>query len=172
MRALTRVEQRWFVAMVEAILPSRASEAMPFGAQDVPLGAFLHDFLRCAPFKIVLGLRATLLLIFLAPLFQSGLRRTFMGLDGSARQAAILRMRKSDVYVLRELPVLLKTIGCMAVLGVPQAQQTLGLASVDATPPDWARGVSESGTGGLEGAPDGAALPLVEQAAASPSQGG
>lgn len=171
MRTLTRTEQRWFVAMVEAILPSSASKAMPFGARDVPLGAFLHDFLRHAPFKIVLGLRATLLLIWIAPVFMAGVRRTFMGLDAPGREAAILRMRKSDTYVIRELPVLLKTIGCMAVLGVPGAQRALGLAAVDTTPPDWARGVTGPGSAQGVTVEPAAQLPHPEQAAVS-SQGG
>ena len=137
MRRLSGFERRWFQAMVETILPSGASEQFPLGGQDVPLQRFLADFLRHAPLKIVVGLRATLLMIFLAPLFMSGMRRTFMALGVERREAAILRMRHSDVYVIRELPVLLKTIGCMAVLGVPEVQRSLGMAQVDTCSPDW-----------------------------------
>lgn len=73
-----------------------------------------------------------------------------MALGAERREAAILRMRHSDVYVIRELPVLLKTIGCMAVLGVPEVQRSLGMAQVDTCSPDW---VGESRTEDADAGP-------------------
>jgi hypothetical protein len=134
---LFRFERRWVLAIFEAVLPSGEAE-LPLGADQAPLGRFLDDFLARAPLTAVLGLRASLWLLMLAPPFVLGRARTFLGLSPPERVALLDRLRCSEVYLVRESAMLFKIVGCLGLCGLAPLQQRLGIFPVDQTLPPWA----------------------------------
>src|ERR1700757_3647747 len=96
---LLRFERRWLVRIFETILPSGAG--LDRGAADVPMGRFVDDFAAHAPLATLIGLRAALWLVMLAPLLW--LRwRPFLGLRDADRVQVLERLRRSDLYLVRE----------------------------------------------------------------------
>lgn len=133
---LLRFERRWVVAIFETVLPA-GERALPLGAADAPLGRFLDDFLARAPLMAVLGLRASLWLLMLAPLFVLRRPRTLLGLSRPDRLAVLERLRRSDVYLVRESALLFKIVGCLGFCGLAPVQQRLGIFPTDSTLPPW-----------------------------------
>jgi hypothetical protein len=133
-----RFERRWLVRVFETLLPRGADARIGAGAADVPMGRFVDDLLAHAPLEFVAGLRIVLWIVMVAPLFVVRRPRTFLGLAADERLLVLDRLRTSDVYVLREAPILLKTIACLGFCGLPQIQTSLGIHPIDAVPPSWA----------------------------------
>jgi hypothetical protein len=135
---MTRFERRWLLRVFEALLPRGADPRIPFGAADVPMGRFVDDLLAESPLEFIAGLRLCLWMLMLAPLVVLRRPRSFLGV-GPIEQAAVLeRLRTSDVYVVREAPMLLKTIACLGFCGVPAIQGSIGIHPIDTSPPSWA----------------------------------
>jgi hypothetical protein len=135
---LFRFERRWLLQVFETVLPA-GEPALPLGAADVPMGRFLDDFLARAPLQAVLGLRAGLWMLVLAPLVSLRRPRTFLGLSAQDRAALIDRFRRSNHYLVRESATLFKIVGCLGFCGLGPIQQRIGIYPVDQTLPSWAR---------------------------------
>jgi hypothetical protein len=133
-----RFERRWLVRVFEVLLPRGADPRIPLGAADVPMGRFVDDLLADSSLEFVAGLRLCLWMMMLAPLVVLRRLRTFLGIDPAQQAAVLERLRTSDVYVFREVPMLLKTIACLGFFGLPQVQGAIGLNPIDTTPPSWA----------------------------------
>jgi hypothetical protein len=129
-------ERRWLRAVQGAILPSGAHPKLDLGARDVPLDRFVDDLLLRAPPLALLGVRASLWVITLAPLARGRLR-LFSGLAPYEQVALLEALARSRIHVLREVPVLLKTLACLGYCGVPEVQRRVGIAPVASTPPRW-----------------------------------
>ena len=134
-------ERRWLVAVFAVVIPSGADPRMPFGAAQAPMGRFVDDLLEHAPLQFVLGLRACLWMLMLAPLFMLRRFRTFLGVEPSTQLALLERFRISSIYLVRETPLLFKTVGCLGFCGLPSVQRQLGIRPTDKTAPGWARGL-------------------------------
>lgn len=140
---LLDVERRWLGTLFETILPSEADERLALGARDVPMDAFLDDLTLHAPTHFNAGLRGSIwLLVWILPLVVLRRFATFPGLEPAERLALLERLAASDVYLLRELPTLFKTIACLGFCGMPEVQQSVGIAPTDDDPPAWARGTT------------------------------
>jgi hypothetical protein len=134
---LFRFERRWLLAVIETVLP--AGEAgLPWGAAHAPLGRFVDDFLARAPLPAVLGLRAGLWLVILAPPFVLGRPHSFLGLPPQQRLALLDRLRRSDRYLVRESALFFKIVGCLGFCGLAPVQRQLGIHPTDGTLPPWA----------------------------------
>jgi hypothetical protein len=136
---LFNFERRWLTAVFAVLIPAGADERMPYGAAQAPMGRFVDELLEHAPLQFVAGLRACLWMVMLSPLFLLGRLRTFLGVEHATQLALLDRFRTSNVYLVRETPLLFKTIGCLGFCGLPAVQQQLGIHPTDAAPPDWAR---------------------------------
>ena len=101
---------------------------------------FLDNVAARAPLDAVLGLRAATFIIFWFGALFIGRIGSFAALDTSRRLAVLDRMAHHPVYLVRELPMLMKTMGAMGYGGVPLIQQQVGVTRIDASPPDWADG--------------------------------
>ena len=137
---LFRFERRWLARVFETVLPSGADPTMPLGARDVPMGRFVDDLLANVPPLTVLGLRAALWMVMLAPLPVLGRFRSFIGLAAADRMALLDRLRRSNRYVVRESVILFKIVACLGFCGLAPVQRRLGIHPTDSTPPPWARG--------------------------------
>ena len=136
---LFNFERRWLVSVFAVVIPSGADERFPYGAAQAPMGRFVDDLLAHAPLQFVIGLRACLWMVMLSPLFLLGRFRSFLGLEPAAQLAVLERFRTSNIYLVRETPLLFKTVGCLGFCGLPAVQQGLGIHPTDATAPPWAR---------------------------------
>jgi hypothetical protein len=125
------------VRVFEAVLPSH-TDGLAIGAADVPMGRFVDDFVARAPLPAVLGLRAGLWLVMLAPPFLLGRARSFLGLAPEDRGRLLERLRRSELYLVRESATLFKVVGCLGFCGLAQVQSQVGIQPVDRTPPAWA----------------------------------
>jgi hypothetical protein len=137
---LRHFERRWLLLIFEAILPGSDDPRFPQGAIELGAARYTDSLLRTAPSDFVLGLRlCTWLIMFAPPLL---LRRccTFAGLTAAERAELLERLTRSELYLLRELPMLFKTALCLGVCGLPEVQRRIGIQPVDASAPDWARG--------------------------------
>jgi hypothetical protein len=136
---LLAYERRCLAAIFESALPSGACESMPLGAADVALDRFVEDLFRHAPGHFRLGLRACLWLVTFAPTFVLGRFATFVGLSREDRVRLLEALGRSSMYVVREMPLLFKTVACLGFCGLPEVQAGLGISPVDSSPPEWAR---------------------------------
>lgn len=132
-------ERSWLLVIFETVVPSGADPKFPRGARDVPMGRFVDDLLTHAPAHFSLGLRACIWILSLSPLFVIGRFGTFASLDAASRLDLLHRFSRSPNYVIREMPLLFKTVACLGFCGLPDVQSELGITPVDATPPEWAR---------------------------------
>jgi len=132
-------ERRWLVVVFETVLPAGADGRLPVRISDVPMDRFVDDLIRQAPAHFVLGLKACLWVVMLAPPFVLGRFRTFLGLEPSERLSLLERLGRSRTYVIREMPLLFKTIACLGFCGLPEVQSSIGIHPTDTTPPAWAR---------------------------------
>jgi hypothetical protein len=127
---------------------------LPPEALELPLVGFQIWVERLAPARVAWGLRGVLLYLRLRCLLAGrpwGRRRV------TEHRALFEEMRTSSVYLIREMPVMLKALGAFAAFGHPDTQRAFGLP-VDTSPPFWARpdqrwerrGTGSGGVGGAE----------------------
>ncbi len=136
---LFNFERRWLVSVFAVVIPAGVDPRMPYGAEQAPMNRFVDDLLGHAPLQFVIGLRACLWMMMLSPLFLLGRLRTFLGVEPATQLALLDRFRTSSIYLVRETPLLFKTVGCLGFCGLPPVQRELGIHPTDATPPEWAR---------------------------------
>lgn len=131
-------ERRWLAVIWQTLLPSGTPGGLALGARDVPMDRFLDELLACAPRRVTLGARLCVWLLTFCPLFVIGRPRTFPALAEEERRAVLAMLGQSDVYLVRELPTLFKTLGALGFAGLPAVQAEMGLAVRDSSAPDWA----------------------------------
>ncbi len=133
-------ERRWLLSIFDTMLPSGASEQLSLGARDLPLERFVADVEANVPGRILLGLRAATWLVTFAPLLLLRRFRRFPRLPRDDRLVLLDRLSHSRIYLLREIPVLLKMVACLGYCGMPEVQRQVGYEQVATEPPEWARG--------------------------------
>ncbi|MCB9661068.1 MAG: hypothetical protein R3B40_23910 [Polyangiales bacterium] len=148
-------ERRWLLRIFDAIYPANAPGGLRLGAADVPLEGLLADLRRHAPFDFMLGVRAAAWVVTLfGPLLIGRLRR-FGSLLPNERADVLEGLAHHRLYLVRELPMLLKMVASLGYVGVPEVQRAIGLAVVDDTPPAWATSTTGGSSGGAGGASPG-----------------
>jgi hypothetical protein len=131
-------ETRWFALILAAIFPSDIS-TVKTGADRVPMASFLKDVAQNAPFLPLLGIRAALWVVMFGPLLFIGKPRSFARLAAADQTRMLERMARSNLYPIREIPILLKTIGCLGYGSIPAVQREAGLEGLPLDEPSWAR---------------------------------
>ncbi|MBI5505707.1 MAG: hypothetical protein HY899_12980 [Deltaproteobacteria bacterium] len=136
---LLALEMRWLLAIADAILPSDAHERLPDGASAAPMAEFFDDVLVRSPLRPMLGLRAAIWAITLSPPLVIRSSRFFGGLSPEERVRHLATLGASEIYLLRELPVLIKTLALMGYGAMPDVQRAVGVEPAVSQPPVWAR---------------------------------
>lgn len=134
--ALRRFERRWLARILVTILPSGPDAELP-GLEGVPVEAFLDRVTSRAPAETVGALRAAAWLVTWAPLLWRLRMRPFARLGRDDREALLESMAGSRIYLLRQVPEMLKTLACLAWAGLPEVQRALGMPAPDPDPPAW-----------------------------------
>lgn len=137
--SLLGFERRWLAAIFATILPASDDPRFPLGAGALGAERYIDHLMRSAPRDFAFGLRICTWLLQLAPLLVHRRLVGFAGLDEAARSELLERMTRSDVYLIRELPMLFKTAACLGLCGLPDLQRRIGIHPLDARDPEWAR---------------------------------
>ena len=96
---LLSFELAWADAAFDAIFPS--GSALAHGIAPMKPAAFFDEVVASVPIEPSLGLRLTLWIIALAPLFTIRRLATIASLDPESRQRVLDRLLKSRVYAVR-----------------------------------------------------------------------
>lgn len=134
----TGFERRTFAAIAEAVVPVRPEDGLGPAPSQMPLESFLLTLYRDGHGRAILGLRAAIVLVGLLPLLLFRFR-TFAGLSLEARSSLLTSMSHSSIYIVRELPMLLKTMVLMGWGALAEVQRAVGITRVDSVAPDWVR---------------------------------
>ncbi|RME56996.1 MAG: hypothetical protein D6795_00265 [Deltaproteobacteria bacterium] len=133
-------ERRWLLGIFETILPGETNDRLEIGARDLPMAAFLDDFLAHAPWRMRAGLRVALWVVQFSPLFLLGRLSPFTRLSLEEGERCLTRLGENRSYLLRELPLLLKMVACMGFCGHPEVQRRIGIPlSEGEEAPAWAK---------------------------------
>lgn len=130
-------ERRWLALIFATILPASDDPRFPQGADELGVERYIESLLRIAPGDFATALRVCTWLLMLSPLFVLGRIATLAGLAPAERAKLFERLSESNVYLIRELPMLFKTAACLGLCGLPEVQRRIGIHPVDRTPPDW-----------------------------------
>lgn len=125
MRALTSMEAAWARAVFGAMFPANAHPRLPHGADAVDVVACFNDVCKSVPARVVVGLRAALWIIALAPIVVLLRLRTIAGLDEDAREKVVLTLLSSRFYFVRQLTLLLKAFGALFFVSSPEVRAAI-----------------------------------------------
>ena len=111
---LAKFELRWARLAFTTIYPGFDGLA---GIAAMDTDAFLVELCRVVPLKSAMGLRLGIWLVALAPLFVLRRFATITGLAVADRERMIATLLVSPSYVVRQLVLILKTMGAMLYAG-------------------------------------------------------
>lgn len=134
---LLSFERRWFATIFAAILPSNAHPTLTEGADTLPMGRYADELVQRAPARVAFGFRGAALLIVLFGAALAGRWKPFLWLTQPQQAQVLDAMTHHNLYLVRELPTLMKVLATMGYAGAPHIQQQLGVVRVDETPPSW-----------------------------------
>jgi hypothetical protein len=117
MRTLMRFERRWAHAMFETIFPGPPRGALPVGIADMDLDGFLDETFTQIPAESMIGLRITIWVVALSPLFVLRRFRSIAGLGVDDRERLLGALLTSRIYFVRQLLLSLKAIGSLLYCG-------------------------------------------------------
>lgn len=117
---MTDFERRIALAILEGFAPPTRDEGAIAPLEgEVDYGATLDMMVAGGNARARLGTRLAVLVVNLAPLFLLMAPRTMARLPVARRAVILDRMLASDVFLVRELALLLKLTACFALLGAP-----------------------------------------------------
>ncbi len=116
-------ELAWATAAFDAIFPERT--ALPHGIARMQPGRFLADVVASSPFEQSIGLRLTLWMIALAPLWLLRRPKTIADIRPEERQRVLELLISSPVYAVRQLVVAFKALGSMLYSQSPAARASM-----------------------------------------------
>ena len=112
-------ELAWAAAAFDAVIPERT--ALPHGIARMGPARFLADTIAVSPLEQSIGLRLTLWIVALAPLWILRRPRTISAIGPEERQRVLERLVASPVYAIRQLVVAFKAIGSLLYAQSPEA---------------------------------------------------
>jgi acyl-CoA reductase-like NAD-dependent aldehyde dehydrogenase len=121
---LTRLELAWAKAVFETAFPDQGAAALPPLKPEQAL-ALLQDMLDQLPFFASIGMRASLWVAGLAPIFTRGRLRALHRLPPARRLQTIEDLSHSRLYLVRQLGILLKTVGAFSYASTTRMQSVI-----------------------------------------------
>lgn len=110
------------MAALEAIYPTPPGRLAPQSREEAE--AFLADALYSFPLLTVIGIRASIWFVGLSPIFIKGKHAPIHRLSPEHRVEAVNEMFKSDHYLVRQMPGILKTVGSFFYAKTTRIQTT------------------------------------------------
>ncbi len=116
-------ELAWATAAFDAVLPE--GTALPHGVARLNPAATFAEILGAAKLEQSLGLRLSLWIVALAPLWILRRPRSIAGIDAGARQLVLERLLASPVYAIRQLALAFKATTSMLYARSPAARAAM-----------------------------------------------
>lgn len=118
---MTGVERRWLSVVLSSFIdPDAGGFTLAPGEVDFVAGATRMYDASCAIARF--GMRASLLVVMLSPLFMLGRLTSFGSLAPSERSAVLARFVGNDFILLRGMGMLLKLAASMSIFRVASAR--------------------------------------------------
>ena len=125
---ITGIEKKWLEKILETLIPPGVEEAYPLSALDTDAAKIFEEMVLYLPAGTAAGLRASIFFIeLMGPMLGLGRMARFSGLGQDDREACLSGLSKSDVYFVRQMPFLLKSVACMGWGGDERVREALGL---------------------------------------------
>jgi hypothetical protein len=121
-------ELAWATAAFDAVFPERT--ALPHGIARMQPARFLADAIAASPLEQSIGLRLTLWIVALAPLWLLRRPKTIADIRPEERQRVLERLLASPVYAIRQLVVAFKAMGSMLYAQSPDARAAMTMPRV------------------------------------------
>lgn len=134
---LTSIESRWMELWFRSILPGPEDTFLP-STEHLPLASFIEDFFAHTPMGSSIGVRLASLVVTLLTLLRFG--RSPRRLSIEKRCAWLETLSGSSIYIVRELPMLLKLTAFMAWDAHHEVHRSLGVTGPLGPPADWVIG--------------------------------
>jgi hypothetical protein len=110
---LASFELAWTDAAFDAIYPEPPRSLLPHGVASMHPARFFDDVLAQIPLEQSLGLRATLWMVALAPLFTIRRLGTIASVDPDDRTRVLTRLVTSPNYFVRQLAMSFKAMATL-----------------------------------------------------------
>jgi hypothetical protein len=110
---LASFELAWTDAAFDAIYPEPPRSLLPHGVASMRPARFFDDVLATIPLEQSLGLRATLWMVALAPLFTIRRLGTIASIDADDRGRVLTRLVTSSNYFVRQLAMSFKAMATL-----------------------------------------------------------
>ncbi len=109
---LTRFENRWAEAAMQAIFPGSRDAGLA-GIRVMNVNGFVRDLMGHLPLRAAVGFRLAVWLVALAPLVVLGRLVTIAGLNPEDRERTVATLVSSHWYAIRSLVLVLKAMGAL-----------------------------------------------------------
>ncbi len=110
---LASFELAWTDAAFDTIYPEPPRGLLPHGVASMQSACFFDTVLATIPLEQSLGLRATLWMIALAPLFTIGRLGTIASVSADDRARVLTRLLSSSNYFVRQLAMSFKAMATL-----------------------------------------------------------
>src|SRR5699024_10439961 len=120
----------WF----RTILPLEGETFLP-GADALPLDAFIRDYFAHTPAGSSIGIRLASIFLTLGLCFRK--RKPLKRISRKERAEFLTRTSASKMYIVRELPLLLKLTAFLAWDGMQSVHRALGVTGPMGPPAEW-----------------------------------
>jgi hypothetical protein len=109
-------ERRWAVAAMQAIFPGESDIGLAdIRAMDVD--GFLRESMAVLPWRAAFGVRLAVWLVAFAPLWVLYRFSTILRLSAADRERVVVALMSSEIYAVRSLALILKTLGALLYAG-------------------------------------------------------
>jgi hypothetical protein len=129
LRKLTKTERGWAHAAFETIFPGLEGPAPMISVENMDVDSYLGEVTSNVPLKAAVGLRIAILIVALAPIFLMGRFATIRSLAREERERVVTKLLQSPQYAVRQLVMILKTIGAMLYAAHPSVRARMQIAA-------------------------------------------
>jgi hypothetical protein len=116
-------ERTWVAAAFDALLPE--GTALPHGIARMDPATYYAEAVRAAAFEQAIGLRASLWLVALAPLWLLRKPRTIASIGPDDRRRVLEWLLASPIYAVRQLVAAFKAMASMLYAQSPAARAAM-----------------------------------------------
>jgi hypothetical protein len=118
-------EKRWGRAAFSGMYPAGAHPRIQGDIDTMDVPAYLDELWDILPLKPAMGVRVTLWILGLAPIFVLGRFATLWQLGATEREQTVVKLLASPTYVVRQLVLLMKALAALLFLSSPSVRDQI-----------------------------------------------
>jgi hypothetical protein len=118
-------EKRWGRAAFAGMYPVGAHPRIDVDIEALDVPAYLDELWDILPLKPAMGVRVTLWILGLAPLFVLGRFATLWQLGPAERERTVVKLLASPTYFVRQLVLLMKALAALLFLSSPRVRDQI-----------------------------------------------